>query len=291
LTGWTFTGSPQEEIRDDMRRSTLKDLNIRWWYWLVPLTFGAAGIGAFLVRHAKGEDSATLLVCCALFFTISLLGFLWPILRTREVQGAQFVANPSRRLPYRGIFIPTSNVKKIIAVIGGTVFGIGALLGALFGDTSEHKVKGAVAFVVYLVLCLMFLKSFVARKQGILLTDDGLVWNDHLFGTGLIPWSEIAEVRCYTHRENYSSPPSLGLRIKQLENVTLTRSTNRKLMENLKRWGWHCYYHSETVLLPLLTLQNMINFYKDHPSARWELVTGSALDKIAGFEPVEAIKQ
>ncbi len=48
---------------------------------------------------------------------MSALGFLWPILRTREAQGAQFVANPSRRLPYRGILIPTSNVKNLIAVI------------------------------------------------------------------------------------------------------------------------------------------------------------------------------
>lgn len=272
-----------------MRHSTLKDLNIRWWYWVVPLTFGGAGVGAFLARHSEGEDAATLLVCGTLFSTISVLGFLWPILRTREIQGAQFVANPSRRLPYRGILIPTSNVKNMIAVFGGSVLGLGALLGALFGDTSEHRVKGAIAFIVYLALLLMFLKAFVARKQGILLTDEGLVWNDQMFGTGLIPWAEIAEARCYTHRETYSSPPSLGLRIKQLENLKLSRITNRKLTENLKRWGWHCYYHSETVLLPLPAIEKAINFYNDHPEARWELVTGSALDRIAGLESVEAI--
>lgn len=274
-----------------MRRSTLKDLNIRWWYWLVVLTFGIAGVAAFLAIHLEGEDAGTLVVCGTLFSTISALGFLWPILRTREAQGVQFVANPSRRLPYRGILIPTSNVKNLVAVIGGTVLGIGALLAALFGDTSEHRVKGAIAFAVYLAVLLMFLRASVARKQGILLTDEGLVWNDQVFGTGLIPWSEIAEARCYIHREKYSSPPSLGLRIKQLENLKLSQTTHRRLTQNLKRWGWHCYYHSETVLLPLPTIEKTVNFYKDHPEARWELVTGSALDRIVGFEPVEAVGQ
>ncbi len=40
-----------------MRRSTLKDLNIRWWYWLVVLTFGVAGIGSFLAIHLEGRMS------------------------------------------------------------------------------------------------------------------------------------------------------------------------------------------------------------------------------------------
>jgi hypothetical protein len=272
-----------------MRHSTFKDLNIRWWYWLVPLAFGAAGIGAFSALNLQGEDPGTLMVCGMLFCMISVLGFLWPILRTRETQGAQFVTNPSRRLPLRGILIPTSNVKNIIAVFGGTVLGIGALLAALFGDTTEHRVKGAIAFAVYLALFLIFLKAFVARRQGILMTDEGLVWNDQMYGTGLIPWSEIAEARCYTHPEKYSSPPSLGLRVTELEKLRLSAATSRKLKENFKRWGWHCYYHSETILLPLSTIEKALNFYKDHPEARWELVTGSALDRIAGFEPVEAI--
>ena len=124
-----------------------------------------------------------------------------------------------------------------------------------------------------------------------MLTDEGLVWNDQMFGTGLISWSDIAEVRCYTHRGQYSSPPSLGLRIKQLGGLKLSWATNRKLKVNLKRWGWHCYYHSETLLLPLPAIEKTINFYKDHPEARWELITGSALDRITGFEPVEAVGQ
>ena len=273
-----------------MRHSTLKDLNIPWWYWLVVLAFGVAGIAAFLAIRLEGEDAGTLVVGGILFSTSSALGFLWPILRTREIQGAHFVANPSRRLPYRGILIPTSNVKNLVAVSGGTVLGIGALLAALFGDTSEHRVKGAISFAAYLGVFLLFLRASVARKQGILLSDEGLVWNDQMFGTGLIPWSDIVEARCYTHRQKYSSPPSLGLRIKQLENLNLNKVTSRRLQENLRRSGWHCYYHSETVLLPLPTVEKTINFYTDHPEARWELVTGKALDRIVEFESLETTR-
>jgi hypothetical protein len=265
----------------------LEDLDIPWWYWLITVAFAVVGTAAFLAARSEKEDVALLVGCGTLFSTISVLGVLWPVLRTREIQGVRIVASPSRRLPHRGVLIPTSNVKNLIALIGGTALGMGALLAALFSDNTEHRVKGALAFAVYLGVFLTFLRATVARRQGIMLTDEGLVWNDQMFGTGLISWSEIAEVRCYIHRERYSSPPSIGLRLKQLGNVNLSSQTNRKLTENVRRWGWHCYYHAETLVVPLPAIEKTINFYKDNPGARWELATGTAVDRIAGFESLE----
>src|ERR1043166_753647 len=100
-----------------MQRATLKNLGIRWWYWLIVLAFGGAGIGAFLATKSEPESRTALIVCGALFSTISLLALLWSFLRIRERQGPEFISTSSRRVPYRGTLIPSSSVKLMITLV------------------------------------------------------------------------------------------------------------------------------------------------------------------------------
>jgi hypothetical protein len=271
-----------------VRRTTYKDIGIGWWYWIVPAFFGAGGVGAFFAIRSEPQDKATLGTCGLFFATISLLALLWPILRVRERPGAVFISATSRRAPYRGSLIPVSNVKLIISVVGGSVLGIASGLGLLFADSLEHRAKAGIAFVVYLGFSVAFVRAVSKRMFGILLTEDGVIWNEVLLGTGLVPWSEVSDARAYVHQEKYSNAPSLGIRFRNLDALKLSRSGRRKLEENQRRTGWHCYYHAESLLLPLPLIEQAILFYKDHPEARWELVTGSAVDKMNRQEGAEA---
>lgn len=262
-----------------MKRASLNDFGIRWTYWVVASGFTIAGAFAIYAIRIEPQSRVELMLYGAFFVTIGFLAFLWPVLRVREQQGIEHIITPHRRIPYRGTFVPVSYAKIGICLIGGTALGIGALLAALLTHDPADRIKGALAFAVYVSFFMIFIWQMFSRRPGVLLTDDGLVWNDYFFTTGLIRWDAVEAARMYIHCGKHNKTPSFGLRLRDVGNLRLSGNIQRKLTQNANRWGWHCYYHAESLLVPLPILEEVVNFYRQHPSARPELTTGSSMSR------------
>lgn len=263
-----------------MRHATLKTLRIGWAYWLVPCGFGAAGIVALAAVESEPGSRLELALFGMFFLSVTALAVLWPWLRTRESYGTEFLSVPTSRVPFTGTFIRASKSKLIITAVGGSIFGLFALLAAMFAGDAGHRIKGGVAFLAYLFLGAGFLRANLARRPGILLTEQGVVWNDWMYGTGLICWDRIARAEVYEHKENGRAVPTFGMFVDDLSALQIPRGTRSKLETSLRRWGWHCYYHAESLLLPLEAVAAAVAFYRSHPEARVELVNGAAVDRI-----------
>lgn len=263
-----------------MRRATLKELGIRWYYWLIPSAFGVAG-GAAISAIKIEPESRTELITFGLFFcATSLLAFLWPILRTQEKQGVQYVSIRDRE-SHEGILIPLSKVKFRLALIGGTIFGVASLLAVIFADDIENRVNGGIAFAAYSGLAVLGLRRGLARRFGILLTEKGIFWQEPLLAPCFIPWNEISATQIYDHPEQYGrATPTFGLLVRNLESLNLNSRTKKKLIENRHRFGWHLYFHGESLLFPLELVERAVNRYVAHIDFRGELSSGAALDRI-----------
>lgn len=270
-----------------MRQATLKELGIKWYYWLFPSVFGVAGLGAILAISTEPESRSELLGFGALFLSLSLLVFLWTILRIRERQGVRFVTVAADRFnsSNQGILIPASEVKDTIMVVGGSLMGLGALAIALFAHDFESKIKGGVAFGGYVFLGVIWLKG-TKRHCGILLCEDGIQWRESMLQCIHIPWQYIQSAQVYLHREQYSTTPTFGVCL-SVENLAFGKRTVRKLKENVRRHGKHLFYHGESVLVPLELIERTVTYYLQNPNARKELGTGAALRHFEEYEGKE----
>ncbi len=264
-----------------MKRPTFRDIGIRWWYWICAAGFGLVCAGSVYGSRIEPENERSILLCGAFFGVISLLAFLWPVFRIRERQGIEQFITPTRRVPCRGVLIPISRVKIVIGLLGGSICGIGALLCALFADEPKNRIEGALAFAGYLGLLITFLWQASKRRPGILLTSQGIVWSDYLYSTRLVRWDEITACKTYLHQGEYNKSPSLGVQFYHLERLELSAGTKRKLTNNFRRWGWHCYFHAESLLVPISDVEQMINFYRHNADARSEFVNGSIRSRFA----------
>ncbi len=268
------------------RRATLKDIGIRWHYWLYCFVFAAFGTGSLFAIHIEPQSKSTFLVTAGFFFTISLLSLLWPILRTQEQQGAQYISAPSQRIPLRGTLFPVSKVKLLLGVIGSSICAVVALWCLLFDDNSEHRVKSGIAVIAFIWLLCLFLRSVIQRRPGILLSTDGVLWHDYMMDGCFVPWAEITKANSYIHRAKYNNAPSFGLKVNNLDTLNISSSCRKKMNENFRLHGWHLYYHAESLLLPLAAIELAVAFYWHHPEARWELGSGAEIERITKFEDV-----
>ena len=110
-----------------MKRPTLSDIGITWCYWVSAAGFRFASAEAVYAVRFEPQSKGTILLCGAFFGLVAILAFLWPILRIREAQGIR-VIHPDHRMQFRGVLIPISQVKIVIAVLGGSICAIGAML-------------------------------------------------------------------------------------------------------------------------------------------------------------------
>ena len=250
----------------------------------MPIAFGAAGVGGFAAMRVEPESRASLIVCGALFCTISMLGFLWPILRIRETQGVSLTSVLLRHAKLTGILLPTSRVKPCIALVGASVFGVFGILAAFFADSMEHRVKGGLAGVCYIGFIGFWFWGSLGKQKGIFLSQQGLLWQETFLAPCFIPWEQILAANRYAHPSKHSSTPSLGIRLQNIEALDVDGRTRKKLIENFNRYGWHLYYHAESLLISLEAAERSIGFYFWNPTARQELATDVAKIRIHDFD-------
>jgi hypothetical protein len=267
-----------------MQTATFKELGIRWYYWLIVFAFGTAGAVALIATDYEPNDRATLFVCGSFFLAVSLLAFLWPVLRVREKQGARFGAMRFGATQYVGILFPASRVKVYIALIGGFVFGVVGLCGALFAGSMEYRAKGAIAFVFYVGFVVMWGKNIFAQYHGVFLSKEGIIWHETTLAPCSVPWPNILAAQIYSHKERYSVTPTFGVKVHGLDKLNISSAAKRKLHENFMRHGWHLYFHAETLLVSLVTVERMIDFYQRHTAHREELASGAALNRLQILE-------
>jgi len=267
-----------------MRGATLRDLNIRWYYWLIPSIFGIASVTAMLALKSEREDRFALITCGLFSGTLALLAVLWPVLRLREKHGVRFCSLRFAGEQIQGVFVPASSVKAWLLLLGGAVFGLAGLGLAIGADTMEHKVKGWIAFLFYSAFATLWCRGLLVRKPGILLSQQGILWHEVLLVPCLVPWEQISAARVYQHREKYSTTPTFGLQLQDLGRFSVGHRTKAKLVDNFNRHGWHLYYHAESLLAPLGIVESMVGHYRQHGAARCELATGAALNHFTNLE-------
>ena len=242
---------------------------------------------AFLATRAEPENRGSLIGSGVFFLAVCVLGFLWPILRLRERMGTEFIGSPSRRLPFEGTFIPASKVKVVLLLVGATIFGISCIVLGFYSTEAEYRAKGALGFIGYACFLVVSGWSVAQRRPGILLTESGIVWIDYLYATGLVPWADVDRVQIYLHQSRHNKTPTLGILFKNLEGIQLSDRARKKCVENCSRYNFHCYYHSESLLIPLSVAQNLILYYRDHAVYRRELIGKSVSEKINAGERFE----
>jgi hypothetical protein len=260
----------------------LESFGIRRTYWLIPSAFGLMATGSFVAVCYEPESRLVLLACGALFCSISLLGFLWPLLRVREVAEARFANFRFKQDDMCGAFFPISRVKRNLFLIGGSIFGIAGLAALVFADNTEYRIKGGIAFVFYLGFVAVSLYGNFRGEQGLLVSEQGLLFRDSIH-TCFVPWDYVGEVRIYTHNEKHTSSTSLGFRFHDIEALELKSRTRATMMESEKRYGWHLYYQADSLVPALEMVQDCVNLYLHDQKARGELATGVAVNRMAEF--------
>lgn len=184
----------------------------------------------------------------------------------------------------RGIFLPVSCVKPCIALIGASVFGVFGFLALIFADSLEHRAKGGLAGVCYIGFIGLWFWESLGKQKGILLSPQGILWQETFLATCFIPWEQVQAANKYAHPGKYTSTLALGLRVKNIEMLDINKRTREKLAENFSRCGWHLYYHSESLLVSLELAERSISYYLSHPVTRQELATDIAKTRIRGFD-------
>jgi len=244
-----------------MRGATLNDLNIRWHYWLIRSAFGIAALIALLALKSEREDRFTLIACGLFFGTFSFLAVLWPLLRLREKHGVRFSSLRFAGEHLQGLWVPASSVKTWLLLLSGGVFGLAGLGLAIAPSTMEDKIKGGIAFLFYAGFAVLWCRGLLARKPGVLVSENGVLWHEVLLAPCFIRWEQISAARTYQHREKYSTTPTFGLLIQDLSGLNVSHRTKAKLVENFNRHGWHLYYHAESLLAPLETVEAVVGYY------------------------------
>jgi hypothetical protein len=257
----------------------LRAIGVTWSYWLIPTLFGAAAVAAFAAIHVEPESTLTLIGCGALFSVISLLSFLWPLIRVREHQNVRFAVLQFRDNRLEGVLIPASRVKPTILLLGSGVFGFAGLIALIFAQELENRIKGGIAFTAYMVIALLMLRGGAGRQPGILLGESGLFIRD-TFDAFQVPWDALMNVEVYTHQEKYNTTQSLGFKLNHVELESVPKRIRNKLLQNAQRFGWHFYLHAETLLAPLEDIRDTIRIYLENPPMRGELSSGSAVARI-----------
>lgn len=267
-----------------MRRASFSEIGVRWYYWLIAVAFGLAGVGGFAAVRVEPESRSTLITCGAFFCIVSVLSFLWPFLRIREQQGPRLVEVRLERMDLRGILMPVSRVKLYIGLIGASAFGTFGLLATVFAESSEHRVKGGIGAIFFFAFVFLCLKNGIRRKMGILLTPQGVVWQDMLVRPMLLPWEQVAAAAIYTHQDKYSAHPALGLRLRDMRALNLSGRLERKLTDHAARFGFHLGFNAESLLVPLETAMRSVWFYLKNHEKRSDLLSQTGLERICGFD-------
>jgi hypothetical protein len=257
----------------------LRAIGVTWSYWLIPTLFGAVAVAAFAAIHVEPESTLTLMGCGALFSAISLLSFLWPLLRVRERQNVRFAVLQFRDNRLEGVLIPASRVKATILLLGSGVFGLAGLLALFFALELENRVKGGIASTAYMVVVILMLRGGFGRQPGILLGETGLFIRD-TFDAFQVPWDALINVEVYTHQEKYNTAQSLGFKLNQVELAGVSKRIRNKWLQNAQCFGWHFYLHAETLLVPLEDTRDTIRIYLESPPMRGELSSGAAVARI-----------
>lgn len=260
-----------------------RDLGITWSYWLSVSVLGIAAITAIIITvtsHDPAEDKGVILGCGTLFAALSMLGLLWPVLRLRERGEATFSWLSSDRQRFTGLLIPVSRVKTHLTWVGSLVLGGGALWLACSADSLEHRLKGLLAFVVYLGVIVVFVRPTARKRPGILLTERGILWHPFFNAPSFIAWDNIQQARRFSKRERYVASPAFGILVMDLAQIVTSKAARKNAAAEVARHGYHFIYNAESLLWPLKYPEDAISFYLFHPQLRHELSTGAALDRV-----------
>jgi hypothetical protein len=267
-----------------MRQASLSEIGVRWYYWLIAIAFGLAGIGGLAAVRIEPESRSTLIACGTFFCIMSVLSLLWPVMRIREQQGPRMVGTRLERMELRGILMPISRVKLYIGLIGASAFGSFGILATVFAESAEDRLKGGMGAIFFFAFVFLCLKNGIRREMGILLTSQGVVWQDILMRPIFLPWEHITAAAIYAHKDKYHTHPSLGLRLKDMRLLALAGRMEKKLAGHAARFGFHLSVNAESLLVPLETATSGVWFYLKNCEKRSELLTEAGLERICGFD-------
>lgn len=271
------------------RQVTLRELGVRWYYWLIAFGFGAASAVSFWAIRLEPENRLQLAICGSFLGTICLLSGAWPLLRVMETQG---VKRETLRLNLRSepaILFPLSKVKVWIAAIGAVAFAAFGGASVFLADSGEHRVRGGIAMAFFGAVLVVLGRNLIRWRPGIFISSSGIDWRESFGSRHIISWDQFVWADVYEHREQYATVRSVGLLLRSLDQISSKRRVREQLLRNFSAHGFHLYLHSESVLIPLEILARTLQFYASNPEARNELVDGTAYGRIAraGF-PADA---
>jgi len=268
-------------------KSIKSTFNVPWSYWFCVLAFLAmAGVGVSLTFSQDEDDRRTGLAGSIVFLTIGVGGLMWPILRRRETNGIQTAVVHIFDLHCDALLFAVSRAKQLITILGAMFLCLGIITMILVADDSSTQVKGFVALVFYAVVCGMGLKLLCGPLKGIYLVPSGIIWNPMFQSPCFIPWSIISEAALFLKKESYVSKPTLcfGLKVSDPFLVQASKLTSKRFRQSRARRGWDLYFFDETIVAPLATVAQAVQYCLQHPEARSEIAAAGFLARIEKIE-------
>lgn len=267
-----------------MRRITMKELGMGWLHCLFPPTL-FFGVAAGSLHFYLVESRAPQLFGFIFLFGLGSASGLWPILRLREPQGVRTKLIRDKFTTSDAVHFPGSRAKEAMALLWVLSFatGIFGILGSALPLNFTTKMTIGTA-----LLALVFylgVKLVAYGENGITVVPGGLYWKEIGRTTYYIPWEAIAEVGLFMKKEpNVRPVPTLGINIAQPDLVQTSKAARTAMIASRVRHGWHLYFFSETITVPLTLVEAFVQYYLTKPDARLELGTSAGLERIRAME-------
>src|SRR5262249_38542938 len=153
--------------------------------------------GLFATFSQPRPDQSSQRLIGILFLALGTLGVLWPALRLREREELKFARLRSRDHFYEGILVPVSRAYQIVTSIGSLVLAALSLTMAITDKTGDMRAEAWCGFVAFLGIFVVFSTTLARNKPGILLTSDGIVWNEFFHNPAFIEWNNLSRAEAF----------------------------------------------------------------------------------------------
>ncbi|HEX7861397.1 MAG TPA: STM3941 family protein [Verrucomicrobiae bacterium] len=215
-----------------------------------------------------------------LFLALAGLSILWPVLRLREKEELRFATLKSGNELHVGILVPVSPANQLILGIGSLVLAGLCLTMALSDDVPSARMKGWLGFAIFLGAFIVFIITILRNKPGILLTEEGIAWNEYFHGPAFIAWEQITRAEAFLKQERYTKSHAFGLAVRDPNQIRASLGTIGSAKQRFNENGFHFLYEAESILFPPADLQSLVQHYLDNPHRRLALSTGATLDQL-----------